>query len=322
MLMIRKSATRKVILCLLFALAAVFFLINSTRAAFAVGIKQNSVITGETITLGDVFYNLPEGHETKVLGPAPQPGSEMTLNARTLLRIALAMDLPWQPQTSAETVTLSRAATVIDSEAIQQGLENELKEEGLEGSFNLLFNGGEPRIVLPADQQADFEISNVKYDATRNQFSATIAAPSAANPIQKIEVSGGVERMVEIPVARDNIRNGMIIGARDIDMIEIRQRDLQPDMVTNAEELSGMTPRRMLLAGKPVKANDIEAPRIVERGDTVTLVFKEGALMLTSKGRALENGAKGDMVRVTNSSSSRTVDGIVTAEQEVTVQPY
>jgi flagella basal body P-ring formation protein FlgA len=321
MRMLKRSVTRQVLLCLLLALAAVFFLINSTRAAFAVGLKQNSVITGETITLGDIFYNLPEGGE-KVLGPAPIPGSEMTLNARTLLRIAVAMDLPWRPQTSAETVTLTRAATVIENTVIEADIEEALREKGLEGPFNLLFNGGEPRMILPANEQPNFEITNVTYDASRDQFSAVITAPSSENPIQRMQVSGQIERMVQIPVPRDNIRNGMHIGKRDIDFIEIRQRDLQPDMVTKEEDLASMTPRRMLLAGKPVKFNEIEAPRIVERGESVTLVFKEGALMLTSKGRALENGAKGDLIRVVNASSSRTVEGIVTAEQEVTVQSY
>lgn len=320
MSILKDPIKRRALLCLLLGLAAVAFLIN-TRAAFAVGIKQSTVITGDVITLGDVFYNLPEGGDT-VLGPAPQPGNEMVLNARTLLRIALAMDLPWRPQTSAEQVVLSRAATVIDEAAVTESLRKSLEQKGVEGSFNLLYNGVPPKIVLPPDMKADFEISNVVYNPQGERFSAIVFAPSASNPIKRLEVSGGVERMVMLPVPRDNIRNGIIIGKRDIDVIEVRQRDLNADFITNAEELTGMTPRRMLLAGKPVRASEIEAPRIVGRGESVTMIFKEGALVLTAKGKALENGAKGDLIRVVNDSSKRTIEAVVTAENEVTVQSY
>ena len=66
-------------------------------AAKAVDLRQNATIEGSVITLGDIFYNLP-GNGDKVLGPAPRPGADMVLNARTLLRVAMALDLPWRPE--------------------------------------------------------------------------------------------------------------------------------------------------------------------------------------------------------------------------------
>ena len=80
----------------------------------------------------------------------------------------------------------------------------------------------------------------------------------------------------------------------------------------------GLTPRRMIAAGKPVKANDVQAPRIVARGEAVTLIYKAGALNLTARGKALEFGAKGDVIRVVNTQSNRSIDAIVTGDQEVT----
>ena len=83
-----------------------------------------------------------------------------------------------------------------------------------------------------------------------------------------------------------------------------------------------MTPRRVIFEDKPIKIEDIEAPRIVKRGENVTMVFKEGPLVLTAQGKALEFGAKGDAIRVTNLTSSRTVEAIVTGEKEVSVSVF
>ena len=66
-------------------------------------------------------------------------------------------------------------------------------------------------------------------------------------------------------------------------------------------------------------AGDVAAPQVVKKGDTVTVTLKTNALNLTMQGRALQNGAEGDTVRIINTASNRTVDAIVTGPQTVTV---
>jgi len=39
-------------------------------------------------------------------------------------------------------------------------------------------------------------------------------------------------------------------------------------------------------------------------------------------GKGLEHGSKGDLVRVVNNSSNRTIEALVTGEREVTVQTF
>jgi flagella basal body P-ring formation protein FlgA len=117
------------------------------------------------------------------------------------------------------------------------------------------------------------------------------------------------------------MKNGDIIGERDIDSIEIYAKELQPDMILDTETLVGMTPRRVMAPGKPVRGIDIITPELVSRGDNVTLVFDSAPLFLTAKGKALQNGGKGDMVRVVNVASNRTIEGTVTADGTVVVTP-
>lgn len=54
------------------------------------------------------------------------------------------------------------------------------------------------------------------------------------------------------------------------------------------------------------------AEAAVRRGETVSLVYLAPGLSLTTRARALEDGAMGQSVRLLNTVSNRTVDAIVT----------
>jgi flagellar basal body P-ring formation protein FlgA len=314
------SITKRILAGLLIT-AGLLVMGTAPLRASAIGLKENSVITSSTITLGDVFYGL-EKDEDKVLGIAPRPGQNMVLSAHTLLRIAVAMDLPWRPATTSDKVTLSRAATVVDRDTIDAALKAKLTESGIPGSYKIVMNNVPDELVLPVDQPATVEVSDMNIKPEKNWFEATLAAPSAANPIQQIKITGSIQNMVEVPVLKTPLRNGTIIGRHDLDLIEMRQVDLGSETILNPAELIGMTPRRVLVSGQPLKASDVESPKIVQRGDTVTMVFQSGPLTLTAQGKALEHGTKGDVIRVVNTGSNKTVEAIVTASKEVSIGSF
>lgn len=303
---------------LVVALMVMFFFINNAKA---VELKKNSVIEGSVITLGDIFYNLPR-NEDKVLGPAPRPGSNMILNARTLMRVAKALDLQWRPMSSADQIVIERAATLVSKDDIESRLVTAIKDSGHKGDFELSMPNSAAEIIMPQDQPATFEISDLNVDSVNERFDAILYAPSKIDPVQTMRVSGAMHTLVDVPVLAGTIRNGHVIKARDITFNKERAKRLNHDVILNPENLIGMTPRRMVIEGKPIKLSEIEAPQIVRRGQNVTIIFKNGAMELTAMGKALENGSKGDLIRVVNANSSRTVAATITAEKEVRVQSF
>jgi flagella basal body P-ring formation protein FlgA len=59
----------------------------------------------------------------------------------------------------------------------------------------------------------------------------------------------------------------------------------------------------------------------VRRGDTVTLLYQVPGVSLSMRARALEDGAVGQSVRLLNTSSNRTVEGVVTGPGAARVSP-
>lgn len=316
--MIVKSIIQKTLIVIAFSSMALGI---TTQPAQAVSVKHNSVVTDATIKLKDLFDGLSRDEE-RVLGASPRPGQEMVLNARTLMRIAIALDLDWRPSSTADFVVITRAATYIDRGMIEDILRKEVKTQGYKGKFRLLVPNIDSEIILPQDMPATAEVQHLRLYKDRDFFEATIAAPSNANPVKTIRISGKIKRMIDVPVLRQALRNGSIISKNDIELIEIEEREVQHNMIVNADILIGMTPRRMLQQGKPILISTIESPRMIKRGDMVTMTLQSGPLTLTSRARALQDGAKGDVIRVVNMNSNRTIEAQVLAEREVVVSTY
>lgn len=72
--------------------------------------------------------------------------------------------------------------------------------------------------------------------------------------------------------------------------------------------VDGMEAARRLTAGAVVRASDVTTPRLIRRGEPVTIYVRSGGLTISTPGRALDNGGKGDLVRVVANSTSRTLD--------------
>ena len=288
------------------------------QQSFAANIKTLAVIEQDVIKAKDLFEGLDYKSET-IIGAAPLPGKDMVLNARTLLRIAVALDLPWRPKSGLEKIVIRRSATVIPSDMIEDALIERLNKNGVNGNFNVVYSDALPSLTLPQTEAASVQIGSFDYDPSNQFFSAEIIAPSLSNPLKRQLVSGKIEQIMDLPVLNRAIQNGQMISATDIDWIELPAYKVQHDYILDSNMLIGMTSRRMIMAGEPLRTNQIMEPILVERGESVVIVYQSGPIQLLSEGKALQNGARGDRIRVTNHSSNRTIDATIEESGKVIV---
>jgi len=113
---------------------------------------------------------------------------------------------------------------------------------------------------------------------------------------------------------------GQAIGENDLEWASVRADRLRRDMITDARWMLGMTPRRAIMPGMPVAMRDLQERIVVQKNSMVTIVLRSGALMLTARGKALEDGAEGASVRVLNPRSERVVQATVISPDTVEIQ--
>ena len=118
----------------------------------------------------------------------------------------------------------------------------------------------------------------------------------------------------ETVVAVKTIRANTILTAQDVAI----NRNMSGG-IRNPADVVGMETRVVLYVGRPIRAEDIGPPALVNRNQIVPLVFRASGLSISTAGRALDRGAVGDMIRVMNMSSRSTLFGTVLPDGSVDV---
>lgn len=298
-------------------IALAFVMIFSfIQDAEAVMLKQRSTIDDDYLRLGHVFDGVTENADY-VLAPAPIPGETTVLNAYSLNRIASAFGLEWKASNAYQQSVIERSATIVEPAIIQEEIAAYLQKNNASlGKFNVELSNKNQRIVLPSSYAPMVDVISVDYDARRDRFQAVVATQDGRN----IDVAGRIAKLTTVPVLSRTISSGDIIQDRDISWLEVDSSQVTPNLIVDKKQLVGRTPRRSLSEMSLVRANDIETPLSVAKGDTVDVQLITDKIQLAIKARALSDGAVGDTVRVLNVSSNRVIDAIVTGPQKVEVR--
>ena len=124
---------------------------------------------------------------------------------------------------------------------------------------------------------------------------------------------------VPVPVPVRRMLPDEIITEADLRVLRLPHGRVGSFAVIRSEELVGMQVRSLLAQGRPVMAQAVQAPRIIDRGDKVAIRYSDGLLELTAPGRALADAHRGQEVKIVNLVSNTPVVGIATAEGLVEV---
>ena len=135
-----------------------------------------------------------------------------------------------------------------------------------------------------------------------------------------INATGRYHRLIDIPVLVRRMRSGETIGQRDIRQVTVRADKIDMNALHDAEDLIGMSPLRTISADRAIKRNDIRMPILVPKGSIVTMVFQTNRMTLTAQGKALQDGSKGDTIRILNAKTHKTIDGTVVNSGTVNVK--
>ena len=108
-----------------------------------------------------------------------------------------------------------------------------------------------------------------------------------------------------ITAARD-LPAGTIIEASDLAWIEE-----VPGGIDDPALAVGKQARVAIYEGRPVVATALRAPVLVSRNQIVRVAFDSGPLRIEAEGRALSEGAAGDVVRIMNLTSRNTISAVI-----------
>jgi flagella basal body P-ring formation protein FlgA len=301
----------------IFAFVFLSNLCLAAPGAAAVTLKSETEVNRPVVRLSDVFDGLPAGIDCDI-ARAPAPGKSITYDVNVLAGLMHQYKLDWQPQNLSDHTTITTAGSKITADDIRAAVIGKVKALDVKGDIDVMFDNHVLELTLPADRAPDFTLNDFSFDAINKRFHATLLADGFTGPVS-LTVSGRITVRHNVPVLARRLEAGTQIGAADIDWLSVPS-DRMSGIVTEAENLIGHELRRDTDAGQPVSERDVGSPRFVVRGTLVTMKIETPVMMVTAQGRALQDGKLGDVVRVTNTQSNRTVEGTVESAGVVRIQ--
>lgn len=290
-------------------------MIVSKAWAGDVALQPDVTLSADVLTVGDVFSGA--SNPTHILAPAPQPGKTMTLTARDLQRISDAFNLGWINDGS--SVVIHRDGQILDRYKVEALLKDKLAKELQGNKFDVSLSERGLNLPLSGDALSTVDVSELKYDLGKGEVRGLLTASENGRNVLKKEVRAAIEPLTSVPVLSRAMNQGEIIGAADLQYIDMKTADMPTSLIIDAKQIIGQTPRRLVPAMKPMASADIVLPPAVKKGEAVTMVFKNGKLNLTTQGKSMQTGAVGDVIRVTNTTSQQVIQAVVTGERTVAV---
>ncbi|MCX5813486.1 MAG: flagellar basal body P-ring formation chaperone FlgA [Proteobacteria bacterium] len=137
---------------------------------------------------------------------------------------------------------------------------------------------------------------------------------------RNLYVSFKVSNKKKMFILKQNTKRGDVVRPDDISVKETYMNgNSGADYPSRMEDVVGKALKRDMPAGTVITCQSLEDSFVIQRGDTVNIVAENKKLLLQAKGRTLERGKIGDIIRVKNLTSDKEIVGRVAGSSTVKV---
>jgi flagella basal body P-ring formation protein FlgA len=295
---------------------------QSIGDAIAAPVLRASVtVSGDVVRIGDVIDNAGSAAQIAIYR-APDLGTTGTLPTDQVLSALRAHQVIGVDTRNIGEISVTRLARTVDARDIESHVAHALEHRfglGDAANISLTFDRMVEDLKLEASNTGAMQVSSARYEPRNGRFDVTfeIANASVTTPT-RLRFTGTAIETIEAAVLARAIERNEVIKSSDV-VVERRPKVEVGTDAASRERAVGMQARRQLRAGQALKVADLAKPDLVQRDQTVTMIYETAGLYLTVRGKALEGGTEGDVVSVLNLQSKRTVSGTVVGRGQVSI---
>ncbi|MFP4382305.1 MAG: flagellar basal body P-ring formation chaperone FlgA [Candidatus Sumerlaeia bacterium] len=290
--------------------------------------KAHSEVSDDNYRLGDIA--IIEGTEKDrkelasiIIGRSPSLGYKVPLQSGVLKRKLdqLGVDENRAQFIFPKKMLVERAVQEIDLDALRQAVRDKAaKQLPFDKDKIIISDVYMPKMLrVPAGK--------ISYDITirmprRTVGTAVFMADIFVDGKKQRSLSGSLKIDVEIEVLQvaEPLTRGEKVNHGNLEVQKRRLSKVYGKPVQPTELGNNMTTKRPMNPGDVLTWRNMEREKLVERNDVVRMILKDGSgLRIATLGKAMQNGAKGDQIELTNIKSGKRVQGIVTGPKTVQV---
>ena len=217
-------------------------------------------------------------------------------------------------------MSLAKDLLVVGIDDVSAAVSKEFVEQGRGSDIELEFFGGQTGFVFENADEAKILVSDLNVNEEQNKFTATAEIFVDGKLSAETKLFGRYFDMTEVWLPVKNIEKDAIITQDDLVKAKIRSNRLRDDNVVDIDELVGKQAVRQIKADRPIMAKDIQDEVLITKGQLVTAVYSYKGLQITSRMEALEDGAKGQEIKLLNTKSKKEIVGKVLDDKTVEIR--
>lgn len=225
----------------------------------------------------------------------------------------------------AAPVTAAPAAVIattpffnVTSEDVGRAVAEQIKSQGIETkTVRARLNPGTPLVLYSADHALRVNVQALQIDPATHRWQGQAVIVSGGRTETIKPVAGTYETIIQVPVLTRQLGTSDVIEASDLGSIDMPERQLHKDTVTDASSIIGKSPRRGISPDRPIRTAEIMEPVVIKKGQPVDMTFTTPYVHIRAQGEALEDGSVGALIRVKNNKSEKAVSARVVSAGHV-----
>ena len=213
----------------------------------------------------------------------------------------------------------SASALTLELDDIVETIRAEFVEQGFDDNVELELFGGQTKFDLGNITDAKILLSNFSAIEDDDKFTVDAEIFADGKSVATTKLVGRYFVLEKVLVPTKDITKDEIIKKENLTQIIIRSNRLRDDVIKEENNLLGKQAIRTIKEGKPITSRDIRDEIVIKKGQMIMVVYKYKGLQITSKMEAIEDGAKGQRIRLINNKSNKEVVGRVVDKNMVEV---
>jgi len=312
---------RPLIHCFAAALALAGLLAHPAAAQNAMpALRASATVTGDVVRIGDLIENAGPVADVPIFR-APDLGTRGTVPTEKVVDAIRPHQLIGIDTRGLSEVVVIRASRAITSAEISARIAKALEGQygfGAAHNIQVEFDHDPRTLNVEASATGELQLVALSYNPHNAHFDVTLDLPSSATlRWQTTRFTGTAIETIDAVSVDHPVERGEVLKASDL-VIARRPRSEGP-AITDVRAAAGLAARHQLRPGQSLHEADLMKPLIVQRNDTVTIIYEAPGIVLTLRGQAQDAGALGDTISIANSQSKRIVQGVVSGPGRVTV---
>ena len=284
-------------------------------------LKAEAIVNSDIVRIGDLVENAGIVANVAVFR-APDLGSTGTVPIDAVIDALRAHALVGLDTAGLREVTVVRASRAIPAKEIEDSVAAALsKQFGLGDPKNIAVTFERELRAIQVDPAAKGapQVARINFDARSGRFDVTLDVPTGAVNRGILRLSGRAAATVDTVTVLRPIDRGAVLRAEDVQVERHPRADNTRDNLAGLSQAVGFAARSNLQPGRPLRTADLMKPELIQRNETVTIVYEVPGIVLTVRGKAVEGGAEGDVINVLNEQTKRTVQGVVVGPGRVSI---